>query len=311
MSRVERQYFHAKELERINHDFASLSGNVNLSFEFFPPNSNAMNSILWSSIKKLEPLQPDFVSVTYGAGASTRERTHGVIEKILTETSLNAVPHLTCIDATESGIETIAHRYWELGVRHIVALRGDKPDECSHEGSHAGDFNYATDLIYKLKSLYDFDISVAAYPEVHPEALSAQADLDNLKRKVDAGANRAITQFFFNTESFLRFRDQCAKNNIDVDLVPGILPVTNFIQLLKFARFTQVEIPGWMHKLYQGLDQDLITRQLIASHIAIEQVKLLSKEGIKNFHFYTLNRADLTYAICHSLGRRDCFAAAS
>lgn len=307
MSRAERQYFHAKELERINHDFASLSGNVNLSFEFFPPNSNEMNSILWSSIKKLEPLQPDFVSVTYGAGASTRERTHGVIEKILTETSLNAVPHLTCIDATDSEIETIAHRYWELGVRHIVALRGDKPDE----SSHTGDFNYATDLIYKLKSLYDFDISVAAYPEVHPEALSAQADLDNLKRKVDAGANRAITQFFFNTENFLRFRDKCAQNNIDVDLVPGVLPVTNFIQLLKFARFTQVEIPGWMHKLYQGLDQDVITRQLIASHIAIEQVKLLSKEGIKNFHFYTLNRADLTYAICHSLGRRDCFAAAS
>lgn len=308
MNRAERLYSHVKELERINHDFASLSGNVNISFEFFPPRSEDMNQILWQSIKKLEPLQPDFVSVTYGAGASTRERTHEVIEKIYTETSLNAVPHLTCVDATESEIEQIAHRYWEIGVRHIVALRGDKPEDSDH---HCGEFTYATDLIKKLKSLYDFDISVAAYPEVHPEAESAQSDFENLKRKVDAGASRAITQFFFNAEHFLRLRDKCVRDNVEVELIPGILPVTNFLQLLKFARFTQVEIPGWMHKLYQGLDQDPITRQLIASHIAIEQVKLLAKEGIKNFHFYTLNRADLTYAICHSLGRRDCFAAAS
>lgn len=308
MNRAERLYSHVQELERINHDFASLSGNVNISFEFFPPRSEDMNQILWQSIKKLEPLQPDFVSVTYGAGASTRERTHEVIEKIYTETSLNAVPHLTCVDATEAEIEQIAHRYWEIGVRHIVALRGDKPDDFD---KHNGDFNYATDLIKKLTSLYDFDISVAAYPEVHPEAESAQSDFENLKRKVDAGANRAITQFFFNAEHFLRLRDKCVRDNVEVELIPGILPVTNFLQLLKFARFTQVEIPGWMHKLYQGLDQDPITRQLIASHIAIDQVKLLAKEGIKNFHFYTLNRADLTYAICHSLGRRDCFAAAS
>lgn len=308
MNRAERLYSHVKELERINHDFASLSGNVNISFEFFPPRSEDMNQVLWQSIKKLEPLQPDFVSVTYGAGASTRERTHEVIEKIFTETSLNAVPHLTCVDASEAEIEQIAHRYWEVGVRHIVALRGDQPESTD---IHSGDFTYATDLVKKLKSLYDFDISVAAYPEVHPEAMSAQSDFENLKRKVDAGASRAITQFFFNAEHFLRLRDKCVRDNVDVELIPGILPVTNFLQLLKFARFTQVEIPGWMHKLYQGLDQDPITRQLIASHIAIEQVKLLAKEGIKNFHFYTLNRADLTYAICHSLGRRDCFAAAS
>lgn len=308
MNRAERLYSHVQELERINNDFASLSGNVNISFEFFPPRSEDMNQVLWQSIKKLEPLQPDFVSVTYGAGAGTRERTHEVIEKIYTETSLNTVPHLTCIDASEAEIEQIAHRYWEIGVRHIVALRGDKPDDSD---KHNGDFTYATDLIKKLKSLYDFDISVAAYPEVHPEAESAQSDFENLKQKVDAGASRAITQFFFNAEHFLRLRDKCVRDNVEVDLIPGILPVTNFLQLLKFARFTQVEIPGWMHKLYQGLDQDPITRQLIASHIAIEQVKLLAKEGIKNFHFYTLNRADLTYAICHSLGRRDCFAAAS
>lgn len=308
MNRAERLYSHVQELERINNDFASLSGNVNISFEFFPPRSEDMNQILWQSIKKLEPLQPDFVSVTYGAGASTRERTHEVIEKIYTETSLNAVPHLTCVDASEAEIEQIAHRYWEIGVRHIVALRGDKPEGSEN---HSGDFIYATDLINKLKSLYDFDISIAAYPEVHPEAVSAQSDFENLKRKVDAGASRAITQFFFNAEHFLRLRDKCVRDYVEVELIPGILPVTNFLQLLKFARFTQVEIPGWMHKLYQGLDQDPITRQLIASHIAIEQVKLLAKEGIKNFHFYTLNRADLTYAICHSLGRRDCFAAAS
>lgn len=308
MNRAERLYSHVQELERINNDFASLSGNVNISFEFFPPRSEEMNQVLWQSIKKLEPLQPDFVSVTYGAGASTRERTHEVIEKIYTETSLNAVPHLTCVDASEAEIEQIAHRYWEIGVRHIVALRGDKPEGSEN---HSGDFIYATDLINKLKSLYDFDISIAAYPEVHPEAVSAQSDFENLKRKVDAGASRAITQFFFNAEHFLRLRDKCVRDNVEVELIPGILPVTNFLQLLKFARFTQVEIPGWMHKLYQGLDQDPITRQLIASHIAIEQVKLLAKEGIKNFHFYTLNRADLTYAICHSLGRRDCFAAAS
>lgn len=307
MSRAERLYLQAKELDRINQGLASMSGNVNISFEFFPPRSEEMNQVLWQSVKKLEPLQPEFVSVTYGAGASTRERTHEVIEKIIDQTSLSAVPHLTCVDASESEIEQIAHRYWEIGVRHIVALRGDKPDA----SNNASDFSYATDLIHKLKSLYDFEISVAAYPEVHPEASSAQSDLENLKCKVDAGASRAITQFFFNTEKFLRFRDLCAQQQINVDLIPGILPVTNFLQLLKFARFTQVEIPGWMHKMYQGLDQDPITRQLIASHIAIEQVKLLAQEGIKNFHFYTLNRADLTYAICHSLGRRDCFAAAS
>ena len=299
MSVAINNYQHLKQLDSINQSLANLDGNVKVSFEFFPPNNEAMSSTLWSSIKRLEPLAPEFVSVTYGAAASTRERTHNVISRILQESHLTPVPHLTCIDSTEQEIEAIAHAYWHQGVRHIVALRGDKP-----EGNCKGDFSYALDLIKKLKSLYDFDISVAAYPEVHPEAPSASFDLDNLKRKVDAGATRAISQFFFNTENFLRFRDSCEQAQIDIELIPGVLPVTNFSQLIKFSKFTNVYIPEWMHKLYQGLEHDPITRQLIASHIAIEQVKLLSEEGIDNFHFYTLNRAELTYAICHSLGKR-------
>ncbi len=299
MSVVANSYHNVQQLERINQNFAELNGCVNISFEFFPPNSRTMQDILWRSIKRLEGLQPDFVSVTYGAAASTRNRTHEVIKRIKDETSLTPVPHLTCIDATEEDIETIANMYWRLGIDHIVALRGDIDGD-----SKVGDFQYATDLIDKLKKLHPFEITVAAYPEVHPEAPSGKFDLDNLKRKYDVGATRAISQFFFNIENFLRFRDKCQSANIDLELVPGILPVTNFNQLLKFSKFTQVEIPGWMEKLYQGLDEDPLTRQLIASHIAIEQVKLLSKEGIDKFHFYTLNRAELTYAICHSLGKR-------
>jgi methylenetetrahydrofolate reductase (NADPH) len=295
----EPSYEEAKIAEFLNQQIADLNGNVNVSFEFFPPKTPQMQQTLWSSIKKLEPLKPNFVSVTYGAAASTRSRTHDVITKIIRETELVAVPHLTCIGSTEAEIEHIAHDYWDKGVRHIVALRGDLGD-----GAEQGDFQYATDLIQKLKSLYDFEISVAAYPEVHPEAKTAQADLDNLKRKVDAGATRAISQFFFSAEKFLRFRDQCEEAAIDIDLTPGILPVTNFPQLTKFAEFTQVDIPDWMYKVYDGLQDDAVTSRLIASHIAIEQVKLLVKEGISNFHFYTLNRADLTYAICHSLGKR-------
>lgn len=292
-------YEEAKIAEFLNQQIADLNGKVNVSFEFFPPKTPDMQKTLWSSIKKLEPLKPNFVSVTYGAAASTRSRTHDVITKIIRETELTAVPHLTCIGSTEDEIERIADDYWEKGVRHIVALRGDLGD-----GAEQGDFEYATDLIHKLKSLHDFEISVAAYPEVHPEAASAKSDLDNLKRKVDAGATRAISQFFFSAEKYLRFRDQCLEESIDIDLTPGILPVTNFPQLKKFAEFTQVDIPDWMYKVYDGLQGDAVTSRLIASHIAIEQVKLLVKEGVSDFHFYTLNRADLTYAICHSLGKR-------
>ncbi|AOE50051.1 methylenetetrahydrofolate reductase [Kangiella sediminilitoris] len=292
-------YEEARIAEFLNEQIADLDGKVNVSFEFFPPKSPEMQKTLWKSIKKLEPLNPEFVSVTYGAAASTRSRTHDVITKIIRETGLTAVPHLTCIGSSESEIEAIAEDYWEKGVRHIVALRGDLGDD-----SKTGDFQYATDLIHKLKSLHDFEISVAAYPEVHPEAESAESDLQNLKRKVDAGASRAISQFFFSAEKYLRFRDRCDEEGIGIDLNPGILPVTNFPQLLKFAKFTQVDIPEWMFKVYEGLQDDPETSRLIASHIAIEQVKLLVKEGVEDFHFYTLNRADLTYAICHSLGKR-------
>ncbi|GAA4365231.1 methylenetetrahydrofolate reductase [Kangiella marina] len=292
-------YEEARIAEFLNQQIADLNGKVNVSFEFFPPNTPDMQQTLWSSIKKLEPLSPEFVSVTYGAAASTRSRTHDVITKIIRETELTAVPHLTCIGSSEAEIEHIAEDYWSKGVRHIVALRGDLGDD-----ANPGDFEYATDLIAKLKQLHDFEISVAAYPEVHPEAESATADLQNLKRKIDAGASRAISQFFFSAEKFLRFRDDCTTEGLAIDLTPGILPVTNFPQLQKFAKFTQVDIPSWMYKVYEGLQDDPDTSRLIASHIAIEQVKLLVKEGVSDFHFYTLNRADLTYAICHSLGKR-------
>jgi len=298
-NKAKPSYEEARIAEFLNQQIADLDGKVNVSFEFFPPNTPEMQKTLWSSIKKLEPLSPDFVSVTYGAAASTRSRTHDVITKIIRETELTAVPHLTCIGSTEAEIESIAEDYWSKGVRHIVALRGDLGQEAEQ-----GDFKYATDLVYKLKQLHDFEISVAAYPEVHPEAETAKADLDNLKRKVDAGASRAISQFFFSAEKFLRFRDQCKNHDLQIDLTPGILPVTNFTQLQKFAKFTQVDIPDWMYKVYDGLQNDPETSRLIASHIAIEQVKLLVKEGVSDFHFYTLNRADLTYAICHSLGKR-------
>lgn len=292
-------YEEARIAEILNQGIADLNGDVNVSFEFFPPNSPEMKNTLWNSIKKLEPLNPNFVSVTYGAAASTRARTHDVIAKIIRETNLTAVPHLTCIGSTESEIEQIADDYWNHGIRHIVALRGD-----IGENAEQGDFRFASDLVSKLKQRHDFEISVAAYPEVHPEADNAQSDLINLKRKVDAGASRAISQFFFSAEKFLRFRDACVNSGMEIDLTPGILPVTNFPQLKKFAKFTQVDIPDWMFKVYEGLQNDPETSRLIASHIAIEQVKLLVKEGVSDFHFYTLNRADLTYAICHSLGKR-------
>lgn len=299
LNKSQKTYEEARIAEYLNQQIADLNGDVEVSFEFFPPKTPQMQKTLWSSIKKLEPLKPNFVSVTYGAAASTRTRTHDVITKIIRETELLAVPHLTCIGSTEAEIEQIAHDYWDKGVRHIVALRGDLGD-----AAEQGDFRYATDLIKKLKELHDFEISVAAYPEVHPEADSAASDLENLKQKIDAGASRAISQFFFSSEKFLRFRDQCDSQGLGIDLTPGILPVTNFAQLQKFAEFTQVNIPDWMYKVYDGLQDDADTSRLIASHIAIEQVKLLVKEGVSNFHFYTLNRADLTYAICHSLGKR-------
>jgi methylenetetrahydrofolate reductase (NADPH) len=275
-----------------------------VSFEFFPPNTEAMEQTLWKSIKRLSVLEPRFVSVTYGADGSTRERTHNAVERILRETNLTAAPHLTCVGASRAEIDEIARGYWDIGVRHMVALRGDPPKGSGGQTPHARGYAYASDLVAGLKRVANFDISVAAYPEVHPEARTASDDLDNLKRKIDAGATRAITQFFFDVKIFLRFRDRCAQAGIESVIVPGILPITRFPQMLRFAAQCGTSVPQWLHERFDGLDDDTETRQLIAASVAIEQVQQLRKEGIDEFHFYTLNRAELTYAISHALGVR-------
>ncbi len=283
---------------------------VELTFEFFPPTSPKMEETLWSAIQRLSTLEPRFISVTYGADGSTRERTHAAVERIATETTLTPAPHLTCIGASRGEIDDIARAYWDMGVRHIVALRGDPPADVASYVPHADGYAYACDLVAGLRNIADFDISVAAYPEVHPEAPNAGFDLDNLRRKFDAGASRAITQFFFDTEVFLRFRDRCAAASIDSMIVPGILPITRFPQLQRFAQRCGASVPRWLHERFDGLEDDAATRQMIAASIAIEQARLLQAEGINEFHFYTLNRSELTYAICHALGVRPKRAAA-
>ncbi|MFZ4834729.1 methylenetetrahydrofolate reductase [Rouxiella sp. Mn2063] len=291
-------FFHANQHEALNQNLAELHGQFNVSFEFFPPRTSEMEDTLWSSIDRLSSLKPKFVSVTYGANSGERERTHSIIKSIKERTGLEAAPHLTCVDASLAELRQIAQDYWNSGIRHIVALRGDLPT-----GGGKPDI-YANDLVSLLKSVGDFDISVAAYPEVHPEAKSAQSDLIHLKRKIEAGANRAITQFFFDVESYLRFRDRCASASIDVEIVPGILPVSNFKQLIRFATMTNVRVPQWMHRMFEGLDDDAETRKMVGANIAMDMVKILSREGVKDFHFYTLNRAEMSYAICHTLGVR-------
>jgi methylenetetrahydrofolate reductase (NADPH) len=281
-----------------------------VSFEFFPPGTDAMEETLWSSIKHLSVLEPRLVSVTYGADGSTRERTHAAVERIRKETKLTAAPHLTCIGASQGEIDDIAREYWDMGVRHLVALRGDPPKDVQKYTPYRGGYAYASDLVAGLKRIADFDIAVAAYPEVHPEADSAQADLDNLKRKLDAGASRAITQFFFDVDAYLGFRDRCAVAGIESTIVPGILPITRFPQLTRFAEQCGATVPGWLQDRFDGLEDDPDTRKLIAASVAIEQVRLLQKEGIDEFHFYTLNRSELTFAICHALGVRPQQAAA-
>ncbi|HFN5908724.1 TPA: methylenetetrahydrofolate reductase [Escherichia coli] len=291
-------FFHASQRDALNQSLAEVQGQINVSFEFFPPRTSEMEQTLWNSIDRLSSLKPKFVSVTYGANSGERDRTHSIIKGIKDRTGLEAAPHLTCIDATPDELRTITRDYWNNGIRHIVALRGDLPP-----GSGKPEM-YASDLVTLLKEVADFDISVAAYPEVHPEAKSAQADLLNLRRKVDAGANRAITQFFFDVESYLRFRDRCVSAGIDVEIIPGILPVSNFKQAKKFADMTNVRIPAWMAQMFDGLDDDAETRKLVGANIAMDMVKILSREGVKDFHFYTLNRAEMSYAICHTLGVR-------
>lgn len=277
---------------------------IEVSFEFFPPADAEMEGTLWKSVERLAPLSPRFVSVTYGADGSTRERTHNVVTRIQRETPLVGAPHLTCIGASRGEILDIARKYWDQGIRHLVALRGDPPRGQSQYVPRPDGFAYASDLVAGLKSVADFDISVAAYPEKHPEAVSADVDLDNLKRKVDAGASRAITQFFYDTELFLRFRDRAAAAGVAAPIVPGILPITRFPQVLKFASMCGASVPDWLKDRFHGLDDDAETRRLIAASVAIEQVQELTRQGVRDFHFYTLNRAELTYAICHALGVR-------
>jgi len=284
--------------------------NTQVSFEFFPPNTAAMEKTLWNSIERLSVLKPRFVSVTYGADGSTRDRTHAAVARILAETDLTAAPHLTCIGASTGEIDDIARRYWDMGIRHLVALRGDLPGGVEKYQPHPDGYAYASDLVEGLRKVADFDISVAAYPEVHPEAPNPLFDLDNLKRKLDSGASRAITQFFFDIDAYLRFRDLCTAAGIVATIVPGILPITRFPQLTRFAEQCGASVPEWLEHRFDGLEDDAETRQLIAASVAIEQVKLLKKQGIEEFHFYTLNRSELTFAICHALGVRPQQAAA-
>lgn len=277
---------------------------ISVSFEFFPPADAAMEATLWQSVQRLAPLSPRFVSVTYGADGSTRDRTHQLVRRIQQETHLTGAPHLTCVGASREEVLDIARQYWSEGIRHIVALRGDAPAGATIYQPHPEGFAYGADLVAGLRSVADFDISVAAYPETHPEASSAEADLDNLRRKVDAGATRAITQFFFDTDDYLRFRDRCVAAGITVSIVPGILPITRFPQVTRFAARCGAKVPAWLAERFAGLDDDAETRRLIAANVAIEQVSRLRQHGVEEFHFYTLNRAELTYAICHALGLR-------
>ncbi len=292
-----------------------MSNNVSVSFEFFPPVDDATGRQLWDAVARLAPLRPKFVSVTYGADGSTRARTHACVARMLRETELCVAPHLTCIGASKDEVRAIAQDYWRLGIRHLVALRGDLPgagaagEMPARRPAALPGFAFASDLVRGLVEIADFDISVAAYPEGHPESGGVAADVLNLKRKVDAGARRAITQFFFDTDAYLRYRDRCAAAGIRINLVPGILPITRFPQLLRFAERCGASIPDWLCRRFDGLDDDADTRRMIAAHVAIEQVQRLQQHGVDEFHFYTLNRAELTYAICHALGLRPRVAA--
>ena len=284
--------------------FADVAGDAAVSFEFFPPKTPKMEETLWEAVTALEPLAPRFVSVTYGAGGSTRERTHATVARIQRETSMAAAAHLTCVEATKAEIDAVAEEYWAAGIRHIVALRGDPPVAGAKFASHPGGYANAAALVSGLKRLHPFEISVAAYPECHPDSADAAADIDNLKRKMDAGANRAITQFFFSPEAYFRFRDRVAAAGITAEIVPGILPVSNVAQTRKFAGMCGAEIPDWMDRLFEGLDDHPAARQLVAATVSAEMCRRLYAGGVRSFHFYTLNRAELSFAICHLLGIR-------
>jgi methylenetetrahydrofolate reductase (NADPH) len=280
-----------------------MPGDISVSFEFFPPKTEKMEAQLWDAITQLAPLDPAFVSVTYGAGGSTRERTHATVSRIVRETDLVPAAHLTCVAASKDELAEIAGQYWDAGVRHIVALRGDPPPESGGKFTpHAHGFASAAELVEGLRALHDFDISVAAYPEVHPEAASAGADLDNLKRKLDAGASRAITQFFFSTDAYFRFLDKVLAAGITAPILPGIMPVTNFAAIRRMSANT--EIPAWMEAMFEGLDERPGPRSLVAAVAAADMCRRLYAGGVRDFHFYTLNRAEQAYAVCHLLGVR-------
>ncbi|MFZ5607996.1 MAG: methylenetetrahydrofolate reductase [NAD(P)H] [Pseudomonadota bacterium] len=290
--------------------FVDHAGDIAVSFEFFPPKTPAMEESLWSAVTTLAPLRPRFVSVTYGAGGSTRARTHKTVERILRETQLTPAAHLTCVGASEAEVDAVVRGYWSAGVRHIVALRGDPPDGAKGFTPHPQGYANAAALVAGIRAIGDFDISVGCYPEGHPEAVSLARDIDYLKAKIDAGANRAISQFFFEPDLYFRFLDRAAAAGIGVPLVPGILPVTNFKQLKTFAGRCGASVPAWMADLFEGLDERPATRNLVAATLAAEQCRRLYDGGVREFHFYTLNRAELAYGICHMLGLRATLASA-
>jgi methylenetetrahydrofolate reductase (NADPH) len=274
-----------------------------LSFEFSPPRTAAMEQQLWTCIERLAPLGPRFVSVTYGAGGSTRERTHGTVARLARETTLVPAAHLTCVGATREEVNEVARQYWEAGVRHIVALRGDPPPGTEYT-PHPGGYAYAADLVAGLHAIAPFEISVGAYPETHPAAISHEADLDALRRKLDAGATRAITQYFFDTDVYLRFLDRCLAAGITAPVVPGIMPVSNFAQIARFSAVCGASVPAWLGRLFEATEEEPELRRMIGMVVAAEQVRLLQANGVDEFHFYTLNRPELTYAIAHLLGCR-------
>jgi methylenetetrahydrofolate reductase (NADPH) len=284
--------------------YADVAGDVAVSFEFFPPKTQKMEDTLWASVATLAPLAPRFVSVTYGAGGSTRERTHATVARIARETAIPAAAHLTCVELTRAEIDAVAEDYWAAGVRHIVALRGDPPVQGARYAAHHGGYANAAELVAGLRRLRPFEISVAAYPECHPDSGDAAADLDNLKRKLDAGASRAITQFFFEPETFFRYRDQAARAGIAAEIVPGIMPVTNFAAVQRMAAMCGTAVPAWLGRLFEGLDDLPEARQLVAATVTAELCRKLYAGGVKQLHFYTLNRAELSFAICHLLGLR-------
>lgn len=282
-----------------------LASRIQVSFEFFPPKTEEMDATLWESVNRLAPLSPHFVSVTYGAGGSTRERTHATVKRILNETALTPAAHLTCVDATREEVDEVIRNYAAAGVRHIVALRGDPTAGAGAAyAPHPGGYSNAADLADGIRRIADFEVSVAAYPEKHPDSPTVEADIDMLKAKVDAGATRAITQFFFENDLYFRYLDRVRAHGIDVPVVPGILPVQNFKQAKNFAERTGASVPRWLAERFEGLDDDIATRKLIAAAVAAEQVIDLVDRGVTDFHFYTMNRADLVYAVCHLLGLR-------